>query len=226
MLTVKRVWDLSRFFYNQRVVGFSVGDEPWFDDASSANFRALLAQAKSYIEYGAGGSTVLADRTDVPTVTIEGDPFFAKAVRKKIRPHGSVKLLVADIGTTVEWGAPMFKRLTPTRRARWLGYVDAAYDELKSLKRPLPDLVLVDGRMRRACALEAIRQAQVGNHATTLCFDDYTPRDHYREVEAWLGKPKTVGRMAIFRSEDSVKPITRSVASSRLLSESEILAPL
>lgn len=209
MLSVKRAGELARFFYNQRVVGFSVGDEPWFDDASSANFRALLGRAGSYIEYGAGGSTVLADRTDVPTITIEGDPFFAKAVRKKIRADGSVRLLVADIGTTVEWGAPMFKRLTPARRARWLGYVDAAYDALKALGRPLPDLVLVDGRMRRACAMEAIRQAQEGHKAVTLCFDDYAPRDHYRQVEAWLGKPETIGRMAIFRSADSLKPVTR-----------------
>jgi len=209
MVSAKRVLELSRFFYYQRVTGFSVGDEPWFDDASSAHFRSLLGQAKCYIEYGAGGSTVLADRTGVPTVTIEGDPFFAKAVRKKIRADGSVKLLVADIGTTVEWGAPMFKRPTPARRARWLGYVDAAYDALKSLGRPLPDLVLVDGRMRRACALEAIRQAQESGEPLTLCFDDYTPREHYKGVEAWLGKPRAIGRMAIFRSDESVEPVRR-----------------
>jgi CheY-like chemotaxis protein len=209
VVSVQRLWELTRFFYNQRVVGFSVRDEPWFDDASSGKFRSLLGQAGSYIEYGAGGSTVLADRIDVPTVTIEGDPFFAQAVRKKIRPEGPVRLLVANIGTTVEWGAPMFKRLTPTRRARWLGYVDAAYDALRSLKRPLPDLVLVDGRMRRACALEAVRRAQESNHSTTVCFDDYTPREHYKDVEAWLGRPMTVGRMAIFRSEDSVRPVAR-----------------
>lgn len=208
MVSIKRVWELTRFFYHQRAVGFSVGDEPWFDEASSANFRRLLAKARSYVEYGAGGSTVLADRTDVATVTIEGDPYFAEAVRKKIRPHGTVKLHVADIGTTVEWGAPMFKRLTPARKAAWLGYVDSAYEEIRALKRPLPDLVLVDGRMRRACALEAIRQGQAGNHPTTVCFDDYTPREHYKEVEKLLGKPQIVGRMAIFDSA-SARPVAR-----------------
>ena len=208
MVSIRRAWELTQFFYHQRAIGFSVGDEPWFDEASSANFRALLGKAKSYVEYGAGGSTVLADRIDVATVTIEGDPYFAKAVRKKIRPHGTVKLHVADIGTTVEWGAPMFKRLTPARKAAWVGYVDAAYDEIKALKRPLPDLVLVDGRMRRACALEAVRQGQIGDQPATVCFDDYTPRDHYKEVEKLLGKPKIVGRMAIFDSARA-KPVTR-----------------
>lgn len=209
MVRVGRVWDLAQFFFNQRIVGFSVPEDPWFDSESSANFRKLLGDAASYVEYGAGGSTVLADRTQVPTITIEGDKFFAKAVRRKINEHGPVKLLVANIGTTVEWGAPMFKRLTEKRKALWLSYVDAPYRALKSLGRPLPDLVLVDGRMRRACALEAIRQAQAGDKAITLCFDDYAPRAHYKDVEGWLGEPRTVGRMAIFRSKESVKPVGR-----------------
>jgi len=210
MVSIRRLWELTQFFYNQRVVGFSVPDEPWFDDASSSNFRALMARARSYVEYGAGGSTVLADRTDVPTITVEGDRYFARAVQKKIRDRSSVELLVADIGTTVEWGAPMLKTLTPRRKARWLSYVDAPFKALSSLNRPLPDLVLVDGRMRRACALEAIRQAQAGNQAVTLCFDDYVPREHYKNVEDWLGKPRIVGRMAIFES-DHAKPVTRDV---------------
>jgi hypothetical protein len=210
MVSVGRLWELAQFFYHQRVVGFSVPDEPWFDDDSSSNFKALMARARSYVEYGAGGSTILADRTDVPTITVEGDPFFAQAVQKKIRDRSSVELLVANIGTTVEWGAPMFKTLTPKRKARWLSYVDAPYRALKSLNRPLPDLVLVDGRMRRACALEAIRQAQAGNQAVTLCFDDYVPRDHYKNVEALLGKPKIIGRMAIFDSTRA-KPVARDV---------------
>ncbi len=210
MVSIGRLWELTQFFYNQRVVGFSVPDDPWFDDDSSSNFRTLMARAKSYVEYGAGGSTVLADRTDVPTITVEGDRYFAQAVQKKIRDRSSVELLVADIGTTVEWGAPMFKNLTPKRRARWLSYVDAPYKTLKSLNRSLPDLVLVDGRMRRACALESIRQAQEGDQAVTLCFDDYVPREHYKTVEDWLGKPQIVGRMAIFESERA-KPITREI---------------
>lgn len=209
MVTAGRLWNLAQFFYHQRVVGFSVPDDPWFDSASSDPFRKLLSRATSYVEYGSGGSTVLADRSHVPTIAVEGDRFFAQAVARKIKDSDLVKLLVADIGTTVEWGAPMFKRLTERRKALWLSYVDMPYRALKSLKRPLPDLVLVDGRMRRACALEAIRQAQQGDKAVTLCFDDYAPREHYKEVETWLGRPKTVGRMAIFKSGDSVKPVTR-----------------
>lgn len=210
MRSIKRIWDIARFFYHQRLIGFSVPDEPWFDEASSSNFRKLLGDAQSYVEYGSGGSTVLADRLDMPTVTVEGDPFFARAVARKIRPHGSVELLVADIGTTVEWGAPMFKRLTPGRKARWLSYIDTAYETLKALKRPLPDLVLVDGRMRRACALEAVRQAQAGDHPVTVCFDDYVPRAHYKDVETWLGKPRIVGRMAIFESARASRPVARA----------------
>jgi len=84
-----------------------------------------------------------------------------------------------------------------------------AYRELKALKRPLPDLVLVDGRMRCACALEAARQGQAGNHPTTICFDDYAPRAHYKHVEKWLGKPSLVGRMAIFQSDRAQQPVAR-----------------
>lgn len=210
MRSVGRLWELTRFFYHQRVQGFSVPDDPWFDSASSDPFRKLLTGAGSYVEYGSGGSTLLADRAHIPTVAVEGDRFFARAVARKITDSNLTRLLVADIGTTVEWGIPLFKAPTERRKARWLSYVDAPYRALRTLDRALPDLVLVDGRMRRACALEAVRQAQVGNQAVTLCFDDYTSREYYNGVEAWLGKPRMAGRMAIFHSDDSVKPIARN----------------
>ena len=58
-----------------------------------------------------------------------------------------------------------------------------------------PDLILVDGRFRVACALVTTRELR---HlpGTTLLIDDYAGRPHYHEVERFAELLAMHGRMA------------------------------
>lgn len=184
-----KAWSLARFLYVQRVQGFDPpGDEPFMDPPGVERFKRELVKAAAYVEFGSGGTTVLADKAGIPSVSVESDRFYARAVAARLT-GGNVRQVVVDLGLTREWGTPIFS--TP---AKAMKYVSAPFGD-----GPFPDFVLVDGRYRVACALEAARRAQLAGRGATLMFDDYGLRSHYHAVEQFLGTPDMVGRAAFFR---------------------------
>ena len=160
-------------------------------------FAELLAASNGYLEYGAGGTTLLANRLGIRTLTIEGDRFYASVVRKTLKPPTSVKIVHVNIGFTREWSLPIFSTPTRFRVRRWRRYAGKPFKLLAKLGW-FPDLVLVDGRFRRACVLETARHAAIRGSFVTIVVDDYFERDHYHQVERWLGPPCQVGRAAVF----------------------------
>lgn len=173
-----------------------VPDVPHFDEALTSVFGEMQKASTCYLEYGSGGSTLQAARLALPTLSVESDAAYAKAVRSKLPPHSSVNILHADIGLVGPWGTPTVRRASADRVRRWSKYVMAPYDS--SLSTAF-DLVLIDGRFRRACALESARRAALDGRDLTIVFDDYLSRPHYFVVEAWLGPARLVGRAAIFK---------------------------
>lgn len=206
MSKIQRVFELLAFKVSQRLHGAPVSDSPWFDDATLAWFTARLPQAQSYIEFGSGGSTVMAAKLGIPTISVEGDHFFASQVAKKIGNNHSVKLLRPPIGMTGLWGVPVPGTPTPERVARWSAYIDMPFAELQRAKQPFPDLFLVDGRFRAACALRAaLETSRVGKEADLL-FDDYERDNHdYSVIEQLLPPPQRIGRSAVFKLTANTK---------------------
>jgi len=203
---IRRGRDLARFFYLQRVRGFEVPSVPHFDPASTGPFLALMAASRLYLEFGSGGSTVAAAKQNLETITVESDRYFAKAVKKKIGASAPNTMLAIDIGITVEWSYPLFTYKTNGRARRWASYINIPLDFISQSRGSFPDLVLVDGRFRKACALACAARAIRMGSKTTICFDDYADRDWYHDVESYLGSPELIGRMAIFSVSPSDKP--------------------
>jgi hypothetical protein len=190
-MRLKRWRELLEFFYMQRVTGFEVPSAPMLEPAAAEFLEQKLAQAKLYVEFGSGGSTLLADRLGIRTISVDSDRFYAAAVRRRLTGP-SVTVLTPNIGITAPWGYPLFRRPTPRRRRRWQHYVEAPF------QGDAPDVVLVDGRCRVACTLEAARRAHEAGHPATLIFEDYAWRPQYRAVEHHLGTPRMIGRAAVF----------------------------
>jgi hypothetical protein len=194
---LKRLTDHVGFVRSQRATGIHVPDSPHFDPASLPFFFEALDESKSYLEFGAGGSTLEVARRNIPGLSIESDEAFANSVRSKLGTNPSIRVIDAKIGITTAWGAPLFNTPRFGRAKRWQNYTNAAFSRIKELGQ-FPDFVLVDGRFRRACALETARQAELIGASTRIFFDDYDGRAFYTSVETFLGKPKMAGRAAIF----------------------------
>lgn len=184
---------LAQFLYVQRITGFTVPPNIYFAGAEQA-FRDRLAQSRSYLEYGSGSSTLCAGQLGVPTVVVEGDRFFARAVQKLLPADAPIRFAVPDIGFTVGLCRPFNTTPTARRMRRWARYVQAPY----ALLDGFPDFILTDGRFRLACMLEAVRRARAGGHAVTIMCDDYVGRPRYHGIESYAGAPRIVGRAAFF----------------------------
>ncbi|WP_428027501.1 hypothetical protein [Altererythrobacter sp.] len=196
-----RMIELAKFLYLQRVTGFEVDDVAMLDDEAGRWFTDRIGQCASYLEFGAGGTTRLAARLQVPTISVESDRYFAAAVRKGLAPGHTVTLIDADIGLTTNWGIPVPGTPNTRRVKRWRRYVDLPFATLERIGQPFPDLVLVDGRFRRACALQVAYKAARARAQCDLLFDDYyrEERTHYSAIESFLGEPEPLGRAGLFR---------------------------
>lgn len=188
----------SRIFYVQHIEGFDVASEPHFDSESNRVFPCLLEQAKVYLEWGMGGSTCLAAKLAKPGISVESDRYYAKAVARKIGNQRSpLCLLPVNIGPTREWGRPVFTKPTLRRIKRWKQYVLAPFRRFEELGL-FPDLVLIDGRFRVACALQTVKEAAKRKARATILVDDYESRADYKVIENFVPLSRMQGRMAVF----------------------------
>jgi hypothetical protein len=214
--------ELARFFYTQRVKGFDIPAQPHFDGEGTDYFLQALDKCHSYLEYGSGGSTVEAARKGKPFISVDSDRFFLKAVERKIAQtigdSKSGQYIYSDIGLTGPWGAPIFTTISLARTAVWRRYPQAPWERLGQGEGSFPDLVLVDGRFRVACALISLKN--LGQSPFTLLVDDYGDRPYYKEIERFARLDSMQGRMAVFKpkpfdTDEVERALSRSFADWR-----------
>ncbi|MFD1880865.1 hypothetical protein [Paracoccus pacificus] len=180
---------------------FPAGVAEWVKD----HYRA----APVILEYGSGGSTVMAAEMPGKTIfTVESDKGWLdnlQACLDRLAPPSVPHLHWADVGPTMAWGRPR-------NEANWRlfhRYPLSVWDRPDFVT---PDLVLIDGRFRAACFATVLFRAE---KPVTVLFDDYTDRTEYHLVEEWAKPVETRGRMARFQLEPrrlTPNEITRFVA--------------
>lgn len=161
-------------------------------EAEAALIRTAYAQADVILEFGSGGSTVLAAEMGKRVTSVESDKAWAQMMRDWFAAHpsaGQVDIIWSDIGPTKEWGHPVDD-------SGWAGFAryPLAVWDLPGFTHP--DVVLVDGRFRMGCALATAFRI---TRPIPLYYDDYANRPRHHQIETFLGAPtKIVGRMARF----------------------------
>ncbi|MBS0232901.1 MAG: class I SAM-dependent methyltransferase [Proteobacteria bacterium] len=161
----------------------------------------LLNGATNILEFGAGGSTLLAaERPGLQITSVDSDPgWFAKLREKpainRAEKEGRLRLLHIDIGPTGEWGHP----IDDTKRELWPNYSNLPWEMLDQK----PDLVFIDGRFRVACGLCTALHAKPGQ--TVVAVHDFERR-RYRALKFYLKKTEMVERLAIFEPRRFMPP--------------------
>jgi hypothetical protein len=161
-------------------------------------YTALLAGARTAVEYGTGGSTLLALGAGVPRlVSVESDlgwigmlrevPAIAEAERQ-----GRLTFVHVDIGRVGKWGKPV----DGSGAARYAAYASAPWSHCDA-----PDVVFVDGRFRVACALEAVLRS---DGSTKIAFHDFWKRAQYHVVLPFVDCIDRVDSLAVFRRQTSI----------------------
>ncbi|WP_052832992.1 hypothetical protein [Bradyrhizobium sp. LTSP885] len=182
----------GRYVLRKHLVGYSVSSVADFDQGGLEFFTTAISSSRIYLEYGSGGSTIMAAKHVARLVSVEPDAIFARTVQAALpKTDAEISILTPQIGATRDWGYPIFDHPTPARIARWKSLPQAPWKVLTEI----PDLILVDGRFRIACALESLLRIDT---ATRLLVDDYAGRD-YRVIEQFAELVAMHGRMAEFR---------------------------
>ena len=158
----------------------------------AAELFKFYSQADVILEYGSGGSTVMAsEMSDKLVFSVESDRDWALNLQLYIdtQPMSSPAIMhFVDIGPVGAWGRPVDTRA-------WRQFHRYPLDIWDQPFFRHPDVVLIDGRFRAACL--AVTRLKIERPVTVL-FDDYVGRPLYHEVERLVGKPRVIGRMAVF----------------------------
>ena len=168
-------------------------------DVEAAALASALRTASVVLEYGAGGSTLLAAEMGKTVISVESDVEWLEGMREwfdRHPPKGDVVLHHADIGPTGKWGMPT----GPKAFRKFPGYALDIWDHPRFRH---PDLVLIDGRFRPACLLATAFRI---TRPVTVLFDDYVGRAPYHGIEAMFRPTALYGRMAEFHLKPTPIP--------------------
>ena len=83
---------LNRAFLEHASALPVISDSPYMPPAATARFMELMREARCYLEYGTGGTTISARRAGLKTlVAVESDPQWLEAVRRKLDEGGGTE---------------------------------------------------------------------------------------------------------------------------------------
>jgi len=155
-----------------------------------ALYMSFLKHSERYIEFGTGGSTVVAsEHVKSWIISVDSsqgwlDKVLGACAGKKTIPE----MKFIDIGKTGEWGMP----IEPSRIQSWPSYHSSIWNSRTSEA----DLYLVDGRFRVACFAQIVLHCRPD---AIIGFHDFTSRPHYHRVKEIAREVASAEDMSLFQ---------------------------
>lgn len=155
-----------------------------------ALLTCFVRNASSYVEFGTGGSTVLASKhVQDRIISVDSSQEWLDLVRLACTDSRVVpELLYMDIGTTGDWGFPTDNKT----RDRWPAYHSEVWNIEGSSEA---DLYLVDGRFRVACFAQAVLHCKP---SACIAIHDFASRPAYHRIKEIAREIATAGDLSIF----------------------------
>jgi hypothetical protein len=163
-----------------------------------ALYRSVVKNRARVLEFGVGGSTLVAMQEGVRhLLSIETDSLWSETALKtpslaEGAAAGRVEVRHVDVGPVAKMGRPQ----DPTRREDWPAYALSPWPHYADAP---PDVVLVDGRFRVACTMQAALRCPT---STTIVIHDFWNRPHYHEVLRFLDWRASADTMGVFNPRD------------------------
>lgn len=161
---------------------------------------SYIAKSTHYLEFGAGESTVYA--SSVPTLktitSVESseqfvnDQLMHKPAIANALATAKLSFHFVDIGETVAWGYPK----NNLKKHLWPNYALSVFRQKSN-----HDVILVDGRFRVACTLNAVLNAP---DDCTILIHDFWNRPEYYVVLRFLKIAGNVDTLGIFKKADNL----------------------
>jgi hypothetical protein len=157
-------------------------------DREAHLFEGFLRASNSYVEFGSGGSTVLAaSLVRGPVISVDSSQEWLDKVREAVPQNGNLQLHYVDIGQVGEWGSPVGH----SARDRWPAYSTDVWSRPGARSA---DCYLIDGRFRVACFCETLANAPIGSIILIHDFD----RPYYQKVVPLTRRVAQIDKLSVF----------------------------
>lgn len=165
-----------------------------FTEEVSGYIQKQYESATNILEYGSGGSTILAAEKGKTVVSVESSASWLIEIMgayKEKALSGHIIPVYCDIGETKEWGYPK----SDEKWKSWPNYCQRPW-HFYNEHEINPNLILIDGRFRVACFIACCVST---NSPVRILFDDYVERPSYHVVEKIVKPVEIIGnRLAVF----------------------------
>jgi len=163
-------------------------------------FEETVKDARHYLEFGMGGSTLLALQISRAKVyTVESSYEWIEHMRKYllIRWYERKRLFIfhANIGPTGRWGYP----ISNLYRDHFSLYSERVFH---FIGKQNIDVVFIDGRFRVACALQVILRYNTNN--LNILIHDFWNREYYHILLNYLEPLKKVDTLGLFAIRENI----------------------
>lgn len=167
--------------------------KPHMSDNETNIFKKYLSKSTLYFEFGSGGSTILAHKyKNIKKITsIESDSEYSKYIQN-IAPNAN--MIHINIGDTVKWGHPKNKN----NYNDWPNYYKAWFN-----KNYEPDLILIDGRFRIACALTIALNTK-NSQNTIVLIHDFNNRPSYHCILDYFDIIESVDTLVVLKIKPNI----------------------
>jgi glycosyltransferase involved in cell wall biosynthesis len=165
--------------------------QPAMSPTEIALLKAILRCSSNHVEFGSGGSTVVASQlVSGSIVSIESSSEWVERVTAACRRIGGLEptILLANIGPIKELGYPRGAE----HRHLWNQYHTSVWDRYPLIG----DTYLVDGRFRVACFLQILLHC----HSNALILvHDFAGRPEYHVVRGFASEIARVDQLSVFQ---------------------------
>jgi hypothetical protein len=161
-------------------------------------FSLLLKKCKKYLEFGSGGSTLLAYITSniKKIVSVDSDLNWIKTIKKfkniKKDEGNRIILEYINIGKVNKFGNPKYKKNKK--------FSDYSKQIFKKYENDY-DLVFIDGRFRVACALQVILNCRAD---IKILIHDFSYRPYYHFLYKYLDVIYNIDTLVLFSIKDDI----------------------
>jgi hypothetical protein len=166
---------------------------PRMSDDERKVFESILRCARSYLEFGSGGSTyVAASLVTGSVLSIDSSLEWLDKVRQACESSAGFTqptLVHVDIGPTIEWGHPSGS----AARERWPNYHRNIWTRSESSDA---DVYMVDGRFRVACFMQILLHSR---RDALIMIHDFNFRHEYHVVRDVAREIAVAGSLSLFQ---------------------------
>ena len=160
-------------------------------------FSLLLKKSKKYLEFGMGGSTLLAYVTPniEKIISIDSDYNWIQSIKnfKNLKNDEGKRIILnyIDVGKIGKWGFPKKKN------SKISNYSKQIFQKYENDY----DLVFIDGISRVACALQVILNCKSD---IKILIHDFNYRPYYHILYKYLDIIYTIDSIALFSIKDDI----------------------